>query len=360
MRANSLSHVTASDFPEPPARDTGWPWVAEPVGSQWGNSEWPQISIVTPSYNQGKYLEATIRSILLQGYPCLEYIVIDGGSSDESLAILQKYSPWISAWESQPDRGQAHAINKGFSKASGAVLGWINSDDLLLPGALRQIALAHLKVPGALLLGEIVNFDERANFCWVEHPCKIDSLSLVEIWRDDVNFQQPGLFSPRAVFEQAGPLDESFHYIFDREWLCRASGYAPVHYLHAAIAQFRYHPTSKTVQLPLEWHLEYHRFLERYQYRLKPAQRKLAQAALELGLAEIYLRFGVNAPGLGRSRLGKAVRIERKVLRLRKFWRLALKSLLPLGLQKRLRSGYLQNIKRYLYRQGTHANPAGQ
>lgn len=102
--------------------------------------EWPKISIVTPSYNQGEFIEETIRSVLLQNYPNLEYLVIDGGSTDKTLDILKKYAPWLYYWVSEKDQGQADAINKGFDKASGQILAYLNSDDLYLPGTLHTVA----------------------------------------------------------------------------------------------------------------------------------------------------------------------------------------------------------------------------
>ena len=102
----------------------------------------PRITIVTPSYNQGAFLEDTIRSVLDQGYPNLEYIVMDGGSTDNSVEIIEKYADRIDYWESEPDRGQTHAINKGFARATGVIGNWINSDDLLEPGALQTIGQA--------------------------------------------------------------------------------------------------------------------------------------------------------------------------------------------------------------------------
>ncbi|MGB5971795.1 MAG: glycosyltransferase, partial [Nodosilinea sp.] len=105
-------------------------------------SEWPRVSIVTPSYNQGQFLEETIRSVLLQRYPNLEYIVIDGGSTDNSAEIIEKYQSCITYWVSEKDNGQAHAINKGLKISTGSILGWINSDDLYVKGTLRKIAQA--------------------------------------------------------------------------------------------------------------------------------------------------------------------------------------------------------------------------
>ncbi len=110
---------------------------------------WPRINIVTPSYNQGRFIEGTIRSVLLQGYPNLEYIVIDGGSADGTTDVLRKYEPWLTYWVSEPDRGQSHAVNKGFKLASGEIAAWLNSDDQYLPGTLRTIAEHAQKYPEA-------------------------------------------------------------------------------------------------------------------------------------------------------------------------------------------------------------------
>ena len=101
---------------------------------------YPKITVVTPNYNYGHYLEETIRSVLLQGYPNLEYIIIDGGSTDNSVEIIKKYESYVTYWESKPDRGQTHAINKGLERATGEIFNWINSDDILMPGALLAIA----------------------------------------------------------------------------------------------------------------------------------------------------------------------------------------------------------------------------
>jgi glycosyltransferase involved in cell wall biosynthesis len=108
---------------------------APTTGATPATAELPRISLVTPSFNQAEFLEATLRSVLDQGYPNLEYIVVDGGSTDGSTAILERYADRLAWWVSEPDRGHGHALNKGFARATGEILGWINSDDLLLPGA---------------------------------------------------------------------------------------------------------------------------------------------------------------------------------------------------------------------------------
>src|SRR5437870_1420981 len=137
---------TLNELPSPPPDKTGWPWTAEtpplPPARPDG-SAWPRISIVTPSYNQGQFIEETIRSVLLQGYPDLEYTIIDGGSTDQSIEIIKKHEPWLTYWVSEQDRGQAHAINKGLSRSTGEIFQWINSDDVLLSGALFELAAAY-------------------------------------------------------------------------------------------------------------------------------------------------------------------------------------------------------------------------
>src|ERR1700679_2398623 len=126
------------ELPPPPSNRTGWPWTEALPSSVDQNSLLPRISVLVPSYQQGHFLEETLRSILLQGYPDIEIIIIDGGSTDETLGIIQRYAPWITWWVSERDRGQTHALNKGLERVSGTWIGWQNSDYYYAPSAFAQ------------------------------------------------------------------------------------------------------------------------------------------------------------------------------------------------------------------------------
>ncbi|MDF5717770.1 MAG: glycosyltransferase family 2 protein [Rhizonema sp. NSF051] len=161
-----------AELPPPPSGKTGWPWTVEtqsPTKIMLNDLPWPRISIVTPSYNQGRFIEETIRSVLLQNYPNLEFIICDGGSNDETQQILEKYSPWLSFWQSKKDRGQGHAINLGFSLASGRYFGWINSDDFYLPNCFQLVATHFSKYSPDLIYGDSITIydnDSPAVYCY--------------------------------------------------------------------------------------------------------------------------------------------------------------------------------------------------
>ena len=138
---SGLSYLT--QLPAAPETESGWPWTEESMHIPRlmpDGSEWPKISIITPSFNQGRFIEETIRSVLLQNYPNLEYIILDGGSTDETLNKIKQYEPFITYWESNKDDGQYWAINKGFSLSSGRIMCWLNSDDMLFPNACYSVA----------------------------------------------------------------------------------------------------------------------------------------------------------------------------------------------------------------------------
>lgn len=141
------------------------------MGTQHEPIQWPRISIVTPSYNQARYLPETIESVLGQGYPNLEYIVIDGGSTDGSAEIIKRYEPRLTYWVSEKDGGQSEAINKGFNRCTGDLFNWINSDDVLFPGALRQVGIAYARCPDTdIVAGDhaVCSMDGRVT--WISSP----------------------------------------------------------------------------------------------------------------------------------------------------------------------------------------------
>lgn len=247
-----MSVPSLSQLPAPPARKTGWPWdfAADSMPERQASGKpWPRITIVTPSYNQAIYLEETIRSVLLQGYPNLEYIVMDGGSSDDSVAIIEKYEPWLSYWESERDRGQSHAINKGFARATGDWLGWINSDDWYNPGALHALtARAHAANAG-FVCGGCVYFMEH-----VPHPPRriqpYPAALAPETVRYAQLFDQPACLWKRDLYQQVGPLDESLHFAFDWDFFIKALALADAEsgtaVTNATVAFYRFHQAHKT------------------------------------------------------------------------------------------------------------------
>src|SRR5882672_3579012 len=153
---------------------------------------YPTISIVTPSYNQGSYLEKTILSVLDQEYPNIEYIVIDGGSTDNSVDIIKKYEKHLKYWVSEQDRGQSNAINKGFSHATGDLLAWLNSDDYYMPGALWTLATMAMANPEASAFvgtGRVV--DETGNILYDKEPPQLITIETLYRWMHGEDFMQP-------------------------------------------------------------------------------------------------------------------------------------------------------------------------
>ncbi len=204
----------------------------------------PFFTIVTPSYNQDRFIEATLQSVLTQDYPHKEYLVLDGGSTDGSVDIIKRYADRLDYWVSESDRGQSHAINKGFARSRGDVLGWLNSDDTLLPGALTIVAqtfAAHPEID--LVYGDFVYTDPDGQYLRRRHV--FSNLSYTTLWHHDY-LGQPAVFFRRTLWERVGPLDEKLHYCMDwdlflRMWkVCR-----PLHIPHV-LATYRLDPSTKS------------------------------------------------------------------------------------------------------------------
>lgn len=233
-----------SELPPPPAGKTGWPWTEEtPRVSDGDAHSWPSISVVTPSYNQGQFLEETIRSVLLQGYPDLEYIVIDGGSSDNSVEIIRKYEKWLAYWTSENDRGQSHAINKGWERVTGEISAWLNSDDVYLRHAIQHAANAFSDYPTArMVYGDSILVDNAGT---VEGHLHTPAFSLRELLT--VNFiPQPSTFLRTAAVAEAGYLDEGLHLCMDYSLWLEVAAKGEARRIDNILSAMRLHPESKT------------------------------------------------------------------------------------------------------------------
>lgn len=257
------------------------------------NETWPRISVVTPSYNQGEYLEETVLSVLSQNYPNLEYIVMDGGSSDQSVSILQKYNAQISYWESERDRGFGHAINKGFSRATGEILCWINSDDILLPGTLFRIGTYFAHHPNVgLVFGDRHIINERS----------------VLVSRRKYFFYLPGqlrfaktlpqecTFWRRGPFEKIGArLDEELKFAIDLDLWCRLSKVTTFRHLPFFLAAFREQSQSKSSVLSETGLRERNSIIDRY-FGSFPSNKRLRAYQFWLAtLRRLYRATGLEA-----------------------------------------------------------------
>lgn len=238
------------ELPPPPNGRSGWPWTVESLqlpDTMSDGRPWPRISIITPSYNQGRFIEETIRSVLLQGYPNLEYIVIDGGSSDGSVEVLRKYAPWLSYWVSEADRGQSHAINKGVVHASGEIGNWINSDDILKPSALERVATHYVNVSlpdaPALVAFSVDIVDHKRQFI-SNFPATLPASPADFLGPFSTLMAQPGTF----IHLPSLNTREELQYVMDWELYFRLHLQQTVRFfvVEESVAEFRSHPTSKT------------------------------------------------------------------------------------------------------------------
>lgn len=241
-----------SDLPVPPAYKVGWPWTQETNPKSFFDKfiSYPKITIVTPSYNQGHFIEETIRSLLLQGYPNLEYIIIDGGSTDKTVDIIKKYEPWVTYWISEPDNGQSTAINKGLARCTGDIFNWLNSDDFLEPGSLLTVGKffaenEHIQV----VCGREYRFEEenpQSKFLGegtIIKPLLEETICLG-------NICQPSTFFKKSVIDEIGLLSEELNYLMDCELWTRyllQFGQEKIIKVDQVFSNYRLHNNSKTV-----------------------------------------------------------------------------------------------------------------
>lgn len=212
-------------------------------------SNYPKISVVTPSYNQAEFIEQTIRSVLDQDYPNLEYIIQDGGSTDGSVEIIKRYADRIDFWESGPDGGQSSAINKGFKRATGDFIMWINSDDMLAPGCLKALAESGELKPNRLIAGRCAFIDAEGVQTGV-HQTRITSLAelleLRDIWYKRGQIVQPETIFCRELFWRVGGLDAANHYCMDYDlWIRMLKVGGELHHVPIDVGVFRRHEAQK-------------------------------------------------------------------------------------------------------------------
>jgi len=179
----------------------------------------PKITVVTPSYNQGDFLEQTITSVLGQNYPNLEYFIFDGGSTDQSVEIIKKYKHHLNFWVSQKDGGQSAAINAGFEMATGDILCWLNSDDYYLPNTLHKIGVLMGQKTNTILFGNCIHINESKHFSYASNVVKSFANHPLELYDPII---QPSSFWTKDVWARTGGLDADMHYVFDWEWFIRA------------------------------------------------------------------------------------------------------------------------------------------
>jgi glycosyltransferase involved in cell wall biosynthesis len=221
-----------------------------------------KISIVTPSFNQAHFIKETIESVLSQNYPNLEYLIIDGGSSDGTINILQEYNTNLS-WISEPDEGQAQAINKGFKKTTGDIIAWLNSDDIYLPHALSIVAEFFVQHPHIdLVYGDFYVINEQSEILLRRKEIPFD-FNILLYGLDYIC--QPATFFRRTIFERVGYLDENLHYGLDWEyWLRIAKHGGKLALLPGYLAAIRWQPQAKTLVEPPQLHAEHQAIRERY------------------------------------------------------------------------------------------------
>ena len=206
--------------------------------------EFPSISIVTPSYQHGQYIERTIQSVLTQDYPNLEYLVLDGGSTDKTVEILKRYHGKL-IWTSQPDRGQSDAIARGFAGSHGEILGWLNSDDAYAPGALRAVAEIFAQYPDVGVVYGNADFIDAGD-CFIAPCAHIEPFSRHRLLHYSDYIVQPAAFFRRIAFEAAGGLDCSLRWAMDYDLWLKLAAKTRFHYLPRLLAHYRWLGESKT------------------------------------------------------------------------------------------------------------------
>ena len=253
-----MSSSETRNCPEPMNQIDGWPGnlVYDRSSGLDLSSELPKITLITPSFNQGLYIEKTIRSVLLQGYPNLEYFVVDGGSTDNTIEVIDYYSNAIDWWVSEADRGQSHAINKGLERASGQLLGWLNSDDYLMPDALFKLAAEYQSdTTCGAIVGSGHLIDQQGNVLYTPRHVPVTSESLFG-WCFGNDFMQPSCLFTRAAYETCGGIDETLNFALDVDYWMRIARKYRFAMLPDVLSASLSHPQAKTTSMRRRSHAE--------------------------------------------------------------------------------------------------------
>jgi glycosyltransferase involved in cell wall biosynthesis len=257
----------------------------------------PRISIVTPSFNQAAFIERTICSVLDQNYPNLEYIIIDGGSTDDSVELIRRYEKYLAFWVSEKDRGQSHAINKGLKIATGDWVAWQNSDDIFYPGAFKSLANAARKnSKSTLIIGNMNMIDEQGD---VINDLKYVTPTYESLLAEGMVLTNQAAFWRRSIHEKIGYLKEDLHYGFDFEWFLRILQYGRATHVNKTWGGLRMHSQTKTSQFQMLFDKEYAEIREGRQvsiaklrvYQLRRLCLMLAKGDLDYIVRGVRRRF---------------------------------------------------------------------